>query len=70
MFIFTQCAHNARCLQKEAHFKFGLHSENITRSQLQPFMKNTKNRISCLNFCGSCLDTYLSGYEISKNLDY
>ena len=48
MFVFTQCACNERCLPKEAHFKFGFHSGNITRSQLQTFRKNTKNMISCL----------------------
>ena len=46
MFIFIQCACNARRPPKE----FGFYSGNITKSQLQAFGKNTKNRISCLNF--------------------
>ena len=32
--VFTQCTHNARRPQKEAHFKFGFGCGNITWRQL------------------------------------
>ena len=59
---------------RKSHFEFGLSCGNMTRSQLQPFGKNTKNRISCLKFlvvavwiC-TCLDMKYLRIWINKSV--
>ena len=74
MFVFTQVVWLRAC--KATHppkgsLQFRLCGDHIGLwAVFKPSEKILKIGIAVWIFCGSCLDTYHSGYEISKYLDY